>query len=104
MRPLTLIPIAGVPRDDVTSLGDDLARAGFDVSVRHQRPVSAGSYDRTRRQYRAEALVDLAETLEIIGDRESAGPPLREALALFEQKGDLVTARRVRERMAGSRP
>jgi class 3 adenylate cyclase/tetratricopeptide (TPR) repeat protein len=48
---------------------------------------------------RAEALVELADVLEAIGDGESSGPPLREALTLFEQKGDVVSAGRLRERM-----
>jgi len=48
---------------------------------------------------RADALVDLADVLEAIGDAESAGPPLREALDLFVRKGDLVSAGRLRERI-----
>ena len=48
----------------------------------------------------ADALVDLADVLESIGDRESAGPPVREALELFEKKGDLVSAERLRRRLA----
>jgi ATP/maltotriose-dependent transcriptional regulator MalT len=48
---------------------------------------------------RAEALVDLADVLEATGDRESAGPPLREALRLLEQKGDVVSAGRLRRRV-----
>ena len=47
---------------------------------------------------RAEALADLAEVLEAVGDQESAGPPIREALALFDQKGDRVSAERLREK------
>jgi class 3 adenylate cyclase/tetratricopeptide (TPR) repeat protein len=47
----------------------------------------------------AEALVDLAEVHEIIGDIESSGPPLREALRLFELKGDLVSSEAIRARL-----
>jgi tetratricopeptide (TPR) repeat protein len=48
---------------------------------------------------RAEALADLADVLEAVGDTESPGPPLREALALYAQKGDLVSAARLRVRI-----
>jgi tetratricopeptide (TPR) repeat protein len=48
---------------------------------------------------RAEALVELADVLAAIGDHESAGPPLREALTLFEQKGDVVSAARLRAKV-----
>jgi class 3 adenylate cyclase/tetratricopeptide (TPR) repeat protein len=48
---------------------------------------------------RADALVDLADVLEAVGDHESAGPPVREALRLFEQKGDIVSAGRLRQRI-----
>jgi len=37
--------------------------------------------------------------LEVAGDHESAGPPLREALELYEQKGDVVSAQRLRDRI-----
>jgi tetratricopeptide (TPR) repeat protein len=52
---------------------------------------------------RAEALVDLAEVLEALGDHESSGPPLREALTLFDQKGDVVSAGRLRARASAGR-
>jgi ATP/maltotriose-dependent transcriptional regulator MalT len=52
---------------------------------------------------RADALIDLADVLEAVGDRESSEPPLREALGLYELKGDVVSARRLRERI-GSIP
>jgi tetratricopeptide (TPR) repeat protein len=48
---------------------------------------------------RAEALIDLAEVLTSIGERESAGPPLREALWLFEEKGDVASAEPLRLRI-----
>jgi hypothetical protein len=47
----------------------------------------------------AGALVDLADVLELAGRRNEAGPPLREALALFERKEDEVSAGRVRNRL-----
>ena len=45
----------------------------------------------------AEALVDLAEVYRVIGAANEQEPPLREALALFERKGDVVSAGRARE-------
>ncbi|HEV8282280.1 MAG TPA: adenylate/guanylate cyclase domain-containing protein [Candidatus Limnocylindrales bacterium] len=44
----------------------------------------------------ADALVDLDEVLRLTGHGDEAGPPLREALSLYEQKGDLVLADRLR--------
>jgi tetratricopeptide (TPR) repeat protein len=49
---------------------------------------------------RADALTDLAEVLGVTGDHESAGPPLQEALDLYEQKGDVVSAQRLRDRIS----
>jgi hypothetical protein len=45
---------------------------------------------------RGDALVDLAQVLSTLRGQEIAEPPLREALALFEQKGDTVSSKRVR--------
>jgi hypothetical protein len=45
---------------------------------------------------RGDALADLAQVLAILRAPEMAEPPLREALLLFEQKGDAVSAERVR--------
>jgi class 3 adenylate cyclase/tetratricopeptide (TPR) repeat protein len=44
----------------------------------------------------AGALADLAEVLVLIGRPDEAGPPLREALTLFERKGDVTSVNRVR--------
>jgi hypothetical protein len=44
---------------------------------------------------RGDALVDLAQVLVTLRGEGMAEPPLREALALFEQKGDRVSAERV---------
>jgi tetratricopeptide (TPR) repeat protein len=41
---------------------------------------------------RGDTLVDLAEILERAGRPEAAADPLREAIALFEQKGNIVSA------------
>jgi tetratricopeptide (TPR) repeat protein len=50
----------------------------------------------------ADAQLDLAEVIATIGAGESPGPPLREALRLYEEKGDLVSADRVRARMGAT--
>ena len=42
---------------------------------------------------------DLAEALEMAGDRE-ARPTLRRALARYERKGSLVAVRRAAQRLA----
>jgi tetratricopeptide (TPR) repeat protein len=44
----------------------------------------------------AGALVDLAEVLSVAGRENETEPPLREALALYERKGDVTSATRVR--------
>jgi class 3 adenylate cyclase/predicted ATPase len=43
----------------------------------------------------AEALADLAEVERLAGDQAGADAALGEALALFERKGDIVSARRI---------
>jgi tetratricopeptide (TPR) repeat protein len=43
----------------------------------------------------AEALADQAEVLQVTGDAEAAGAARQAALALFERKGDLASARRL---------
>jgi len=44
----------------------------------------------------AGALADLAEVLALAGRQDETGPPLREALALYERKGDVTSVARVR--------
>jgi tetratricopeptide (TPR) repeat protein len=48
---------------------------------------------------KAKAFEDLADAFEAVGDFESAGPPLREALRLYELKGDVISAERLRPRV-----
>jgi ATP/maltotriose-dependent transcriptional regulator MalT len=48
----------------------------------------------------ADSLVDLDEVLELAGRKDEQGPPLQEALALYEQKGDLVLAGRLSAKLA----
>ncbi len=57
--------------------------------------ASSGSYI----EQHAEALTDLAEVYRVLGARDEQEPPLREALVLFERKGDVVSADRVRARL-----
>jgi len=46
-------------------------------------------------ELRGDALVDLATIIQTLRGREAAEPPLREALRLYELKGDLVSSERV---------
>jgi class 3 adenylate cyclase/tetratricopeptide (TPR) repeat protein len=45
---------------------------------------------------RLDALTALGEVYQVLGDEERSGPPLREALTICDQKGDVVTAARIR--------
>jgi class 3 adenylate cyclase/tetratricopeptide (TPR) repeat protein len=49
---------------------------------------------------RAEALETLGDVFAALGLRESAEPPWREALQLFEAKGDVLSARALSERLS----
>jgi class 3 adenylate cyclase/tetratricopeptide (TPR) repeat protein len=51
-------------------------------------------------QVRADALTELGRVFVAVGRRESSGPPLREALALYEAKGDRSSAALVSELLA----
>jgi DNA-binding SARP family transcriptional activator/tetratricopeptide (TPR) repeat protein len=53
---------------------------------------------------RAEALVDLAEVLGLRGSSAEADAAAREGLALYERKGDRVSAARVRLQLAARAP
>ncbi|MEP6638682.1 MAG: AAA family ATPase [Chloroflexota bacterium] len=50
----------------------------------------------------ADALRDLAAVQALAGRQQGEGPPLREALRLYERKGDVVQAARVRDRLVVS--
>ena len=50
----------------------------------------------------ADALVGLGRVLVALGAGESSGPPWREALTLYEQKGDEVSAAGVRRLLGGA--
>jgi predicted ATPase/class 3 adenylate cyclase len=47
----------------------------------------------------ADLRTDAAEVTRVLDSREAAGPPLREALDLYERKGDRVAAERTRRRL-----
>ena len=47
-----------------------------------------------------DALVDLAEVLEVAGKPDEAKAALEQALALYERKGNLVMAERTRAKLA----
>ena len=49
---------------------------------------------------RARSILALAEVLELAGRAGEAAPWAREALRLYEAKGDVISARRTRERLA----
>jgi hypothetical protein len=51
----------------------------------------------------ADANLDLAFVLEIIGRGSETGLPLGEAVSLYERKGDVVSAGRVRARLGSVR-
>ena len=52
----------------------------------------------------AQTLVDVSEVLRAAADRPGAEAALTEAIALNEEKGNLVAAERCRERLARLRP
>jgi ATP/maltotriose-dependent transcriptional regulator MalT len=51
---------------------------------------------------RAEVLLDQSDLLRLLGRSDTAEPPLRAALELFTQKGDVVSAERIRDRLAAT--
>jgi hypothetical protein len=53
---------------------------------------------------RADALVDLAEVHKLRGSAAEADTAARQGLALYEQKGDLVSAGRIRLHLAAGTP
>jgi tetratricopeptide (TPR) repeat protein len=59
--------------------------------------IAAGSADI---DLLGDAKSELGDILCRVGRADDAGPPLREALALYERKGNLVSAERVRARLA----
>ena len=74
-----------------------LARRGeFEAAARSAHEALASTERQDDINTRAERLADLAEVLRLAGRREDAAETLREALSLYEQKGNLVAAERTR--------
>jgi tetratricopeptide (TPR) repeat protein len=82
-----------------------LARAGRadEAIARAETAVDLASKTSNIEQH-ADALVDRDEVFGLVGRTAEQGPSLREALALYERKGDTVLAGRVKARLpVGSR-
>ena len=78
-----------------------LARAGEDASAEQlARDAVAISLDTDYLDGQATSQADLAEVLMALGKATEAVAALREAEALFERKGNVVSARRARDRLA----
>ena len=75
-------------------------RANEAILIAQQAVELASTTDDIERQ--ADALRDLAAALEIAGRPHDEGPSLRKALHLYERKGDVVQAGRIRDRLARS--
>jgi hypothetical protein len=52
----------------------------------------------------ADVLRDLAEVYSLIGDEQAEGPVLRQALELYERKGNRAQAGRIRLRLTEASP
>ena len=78
-----------------------LARAGeADSALTLAREAVAIAAATVDIELHADALADLSETFGLLGRADEEGPHLREALALYQRKGDVVLAARVRDRLA----
>jgi hypothetical protein len=65
--------------------------------VQEALALTAGSVDI---EQHADLLVDFGEVLRLIGRHNDQEPHLREALALYVRKGDLVSAKLIRDQLA----
>jgi tetratricopeptide (TPR) repeat protein len=74
-----------------TAEGEALARAALDAMRTSDEPDA-----------RAEALLALGEVLELGGRADEASTAIREALELFESKGNVVSAARAVDRLAAA--
>ena len=70
------------------------------VALAEGAVAMAGETDDVDRQ--ADAQRELAAVHALAGGEQAEGPPLREALRLYERKGDIVQAARVRDRLVAS--
>ncbi len=82
-----------------------LARLGNEAEARALAGDAVAAVENTGLlNVRADGLLDLAEVLEVVGDTEPAMAAARDALVLYERKGNVVSARRatsVLERLRG---
>ena len=90
---LTQVPLRSVRARVLASRGDvegarRLAMEAVELAASTPQP-----------HLKAKALENLGDALAAVGDIESSRPPLQEALTLYEQKGDVVSAARVRKRI-----
>jgi class 3 adenylate cyclase/predicted ATPase len=75
------------------------AAGGQDEAIALARRAVELAADTVDIELHADALVDLADVLQLAGRTHEQGPPLREALELYDRKGDVVLAGVVRERL-----
>jgi predicted ATPase/class 3 adenylate cyclase len=101
----------------VSASPDDLWSQVVSRGTRAKVCASRGSHEEAERQARGSvelaaatdaldlhgnALIDLADTLALAGRNEEAATCVADALRLYEQKGNDVSAERVRARLAGT--
>ena len=80
-----------------------LARRGEDVAAEDlAREAVALAEPTDALDMRADALVDLAEVLRLIDRKDEPKGVLEEALRLYEQKGNVVSAARARDVLANA--
>jgi len=79
-----------------------LARQGdVDEALRLAREAVAIVAQTDWLNSRGDALLDLAEVLDFADRPDEAAPVIAEALGLYEQKGNVVSARKAHELLAG---
>jgi tetratricopeptide (TPR) repeat protein len=77
-----------------------LARAGKPHEAeRHARDAVGLASETDMLNWQGRALVDLAEVLELNGRRDDAAPELERAIAVFNRKGNIVSAAKVHRRL-----
>jgi class 3 adenylate cyclase/tetratricopeptide (TPR) repeat protein len=79
-------------------------RGRHSEAERLAREALAGADDTDSLVVQGDARHDLAEVLELAGRRDDAAAALNEALELYERKGAVVPAQRVRKRLAALEP
>jgi class 3 adenylate cyclase/tetratricopeptide (TPR) repeat protein len=78
------------------------SRGAHEEAERHAREAVRLAADTDALDLHGNALVDLADTLALAGRNEEAAACVAEALRLYEQKGNDVSAERARARLAGA--